>query len=499
MGSTEQAFFSPDARWLGYFYASKLWKVSTRGGEPIELTAAPLSRGGTWLPDGSVVFSPIPESGLHIVSASGGDARILTVLDKNEGERTHRWPHALPSGDAVLFTVGLATITSFDDARIDVLSMKTGERRTLIEGGTFPHYVAGEPFGHLLYVYRGNLMAVPFDEDRLEIVGPDATVLSGILTHPHVGCAQFSASPNGTLVYAKGPAITPRRHLLWVDREGNSIPVTDRPDSYHTLSISPRGDAVVTDLEGANNHIMVHELARGGRKMLTTDWSQGVPIWSADGDKVAFFSDRGGPGNLYWTAADGSGELQRLTRSERKQWPTSWSPDGSYLAYTEQHPDTSADLWLLPVDSSGEPGDPRPLLQTPHTEDEAVFSPDGRWIAFTSNETGRKEVYVARFPPDGGRLSVTGDSGASPSWSPESDEIYYLHGSTLMAVEVRTEPEFAVLSDPRPIFEPVYRGYAAHPDGERFMIVTRDLDRVESPVHVIINGGEELKRLAPGW
>ncbi len=496
--STYQTFFSPDGRWLGYFHSNRLWKVSTRGGEPIALTAAPMARGGTWLPDDSIVFTPIPESGLSRVSASGGDARVLTVPDKSKGERTHRWPHALPSGEAVLFTVGLSTITSFDDARIEVLSLKTGERRTLIEHGTFPHYVAGEPFGHLLYVYRGNLMAVPFDAKRLRIAGRDTTILSGILTHPDVGCAQFAASPNGTLVYAEGPSVKPRRQLLWIDREGRSSPVTDRRDGYHTVSISPRGDAVVVDIEGANNHILVHEIARGGRKMLTRDWSQGMPIWSADGDKVTFFSDRGGPGNLYWTAADGSGDLRRLTHSEYKQWPTSWSPDGSNLAYTEQHPVSRADIWLLPVDSNGEPGAPRPLLQTPHTEDEAVFSPDGRWIAFTSFETGRKEVYVTRFPPDGARLPVTGGSGASPSWSPEADELYYLNGATLMAVAVRTEPEFAVLSDPRPIFSPVYRGYAVHPDGERFVIVTREVERPESPVHVIVNGLEELRRLAPG-
>jgi len=430
--------------------------------------------------------------------------QILTRPDPTKGEYSHRWPQFLPGGKAVLFTID--TGGSFDEARIAVLSLETGKTDVLFDGGTNPRY---SPTGHIVFCRAGALLAVPFDLERLERTGDPVTVIDGILMEPG-GAAHFTFSDDGSLAYVPGGMLVLDRKLVWVNRQGEVEPLPAEPREYENLSLSPNGKQVAVIIrEGSNYDVWISDVARGSLSRLTFHPQEELaPIWTPDGKQVTFASEMAGSfPTLWWRPADGSGSQEILL--ERKEgmarFPTSWSPDGQTLAFnistgTETG---STDIGMLPREGEGEPW---VFLDTEFDETGAMFSPNGRLLAYMSNETGRDEVYLQPFSVTGprGKQQVSVSGGGEPVWAPDGRDLFYRNGDRMMAVAIETEPELSV-GTPRTLFEGRFLAvgdeagstYDISPDGQRFLMIKREQDLVPTELIVVLNWFEELKRLVP--
>ena len=513
-------FFSSDGQSVGFVVGYDLKKVSVSGGAPQFLAdVPPVTRGASWGPDDTIIFTPDPNRGLWRFIAVGNtppdDAfsdvpkgemghQVLTNPDPTKGEYSHRWPQFLPGGKAVLFTID--TGAGFDGARIAVLSLETGKVNVVLDGGTNARY---SPSGHIVFSRAGNLLAVPFDLERLEQTGDPVTLVEGILTEPG-GAAHFTLSNEGSLAYVPGGMLVPDRKLVWVNRQGEVEPLPAEPREYTSPSLSPDGQQVaVTIREGSNYDVWISEVARGTLTRLTSHPGEDVAsIWTPDGKQVTFASDvmgEGGGPALWWKPADGSGPQESLAEGEQVHgMPTSWSPDGQTLAFRVYTAGRSNDIWMLPRENEQEPWT---FLDTEFDENGAMFSPDGRWLAYMSNETGRDEIYVQPVGTSGsgGKLLVSVGGGAEPLWARKGRELFYRNGNKMMAVAIETEPELSV-GTPKLLFEgrflgtgPVHlrRHYDVSPDGQRFLMIKREQDLVPTELIVVLNWGEELKRLVP--
>ncbi len=494
-------FFSPDGQWLGFFTVGHLQKVAVSGGAAVTLADVANIRGASWGPDDTIVFSPEPSHVLFQVSAAGGAPQQLTTL--KEGETSHRWPHFLPDGKAVLFTIGFGG--SSDDSHIAALQLDTGEQKVLIRGGSYGQYV---PTGHLVYYRAGTLMAVSFDAKRLEVLGTPAPALEGVLGSPNnTGVGQFSFSNLGSLIYLPGndQGETSRQwKMVWVDREGAEQPLPSPPHFYDYPRLSPDGQRVAVTILDDDTDVWIYDIPRETLSRLTFEGNNGFPTWTPDGERVTFRSNRaGGPQNLYWKLTDGSGVEERLTTSEsNNQMPQSWSPDGQVLAFSELNPDTSTDIWVLPLEGERKP---QSFLQSPYVEDAGMFSPDGNWLAYTSNESGRPEIYVQPYPGPGGKRLISTDGGIGPVWARNGRELFYRNGIQMMAVDTTTQPTFSA-GTPRMLFEGRYRsssnstraGYDITQDGQRFLMI-KPSEQEASPtqINVVLNWFEELKERVP--
>jgi serine/threonine-protein kinase len=488
-------FFSPDGQSLGFSAEGKLKKVSLGGGAPLTICSVTASRGATWGPNDTIIYTPSNAiSGLFQVSAAGGTPKPLTVPDRTKGEYGHRWPEILPGGKAVLFTVW--TGVSLDEARIAVLSLDTGKQRLLVEGGTYARYA---PSGHLVYVRAGELLAVPFDLERLEVTGPPVSILQGVSMRPLTGAAEFAFSANGSFAYVPGGPRGGERALLWVDRKGAAQPLPAPPRGYTTPRLSPDGQRVALGIEDLNAGLWLYDLPRGTLSRLIKSAVFPYPVWTPDGQRLTL---RVNPdSNLYWMPTDGSGAAERLTTSENAQYPGSWSPDGQVLAFTELDPTTGFDIWLLSLEGDRKP---KPFLRTASNEFGPVFSPDGRWLAYVSDESGRPEIYVQPFSGPGAKWQISTEGGTEPTWARNGRELFYRNGDKLMMAAVETKPVFSA-AKPILLFEGHYEiglsgveDYDVAPDGQRFlMIKTVAQEAPPTHVNVVLNWSDELRRLAP--
>jgi len=490
--SPHSPFFSPDGKWLGFFAEGKLKKVSLAGGTPIVLADAPDAHGGSWGEDGTIVFAPTATSPLSRVPADGGSPRPLTMLDTTKGETAHRWPSHVPGGRAVIFTATPAD-GRWHDSEIVVQSLDTGSRHTLLRGGANARYV---PTGHLVYVRAGTLYAVSFDRERLTVTGDPIPIVDGILTSESNLVAQFAFSSIGTLVYVPSSVGSALHRLVWVDRNGASMPLPTPARPYALPRLSPDGRQIAVQVEGINNEIWLWDIARQGLTRLTFEGSSSQPVWSADGKTVTFYAQRGSIQGLFEKAIDGSGKEERLA-STSTGVPHSWSPDGKWLSFHQATPATRRDLWLLPHDGDRTP---RMLLATPHDERVAVFSPDGHWLAYLSDESGREEVYVQAFPSSGGRWQVSTDGGSEPMWARSGRELFYRSGNTLMSVDIETKPTFSAGVSKR-LFESRFvsnvgrANYDVSADGKQFLMVEAiGSESRTTQVNVVQEWFEELKR-----
>ena len=459
-------FFSPDDEWLGFFTYDELRKVSVRGGTPVSVAEVTNGMKGTWGSDGDIIYGRGDASALFRVSASGG--RVDTITSRVDDELEHAWPELLPGGAAVLFWVRPSGSTG-DVAQIVVQSLTTGERKVLAESGANPHYVST---GHLIYGLDSTLWAVPFDIGRLEVVGEPFPVTEGVAMLGR-GLTQYGISREGTLVYAPGATTT--RKLLWIDRAGRSTPAIDTTDAFVFPSISPDGRSIAASLHpvgGASHDVWIYDIDRGTRSRLTTVSHNNTPVWTPDGTRVVFASQQEGSDDIYWRAIDGTAEAEPLLIADDTQYPTSWHPDGSVLMYETRDAATGRDLWLLGTD-----GDARPWLVTPANEWGATFSPDGRFVAYVSDESGEAEVYVSSYPVASSRTPISTGGGLQPVWSPNGRELFYrsLYGFSLLAVEVHGGADLSV-GRPNELFERrFFRGndiaptFDVSPDGERFL------------------------------
>jgi len=483
-------FFSPDGQWLGFYDGQLLKKVSLASRIPVVIGPALDPRGASWGEGGNIVFGTRPNAGLSGVSADGGEPEGLTVPDRERREKTHRFPQVLPGGRAILFTLGTGDIDSYDDASIAVLSLETGAYRRVLDGGAHARY---SPSGHLVYARAGALLAVPFELTRLEVTGPPVAVVQGVTTLPNWALAAFDISREGSLLYAPGRERKEERQVVWVDRLGRSQPLIEKPRPFQgaTFRLSPDGKWLALSIQGANNSLWLYEMARGALTRLVTGFDNFRPIWTPDSAQVTFLSTREEKPSVFRQSVNAGSPLERIGEGS----PDSWSPDGTLLAYSQSHPNTGEDLWILSV----EKGTSRAFLETPANESEAAFSPDGRFIAYQSDESGEYEVYVLPFPGPGGKRQVSTGGGTRPLWNPKGNELFYRNGHRMMAVDVDTS-DGLTLGKPRVLFERAGadEGYDVAPDGQRFVM----MDRVEStppPRELILvqNWSEELKRLVP--
>jgi serine/threonine-protein kinase len=492
-------FFSPDGQWIGFHAGGKLKKVSIAGGSPVTLCDARTVRGASWGRDDTIFFSTDESSKLLRVSASGGKPEAVRTLDLGKEGQGPRWPKILPGGKAVLYT---AWSGSLDNASIEVQSLETGERRILVQGGISPHYV---PTRHIVFARGGSLLAVPFDLGRLEIAGSPVPVIEGVQVDSGGG-AQFSLSSDGSVLYVPGSVSLPNRKLVWVDRQGVERPVAETLRAYVDPRLSPDGQRLAVSIHDASGgvDIWVLELARGTLTRLT--FGEGAstrPIWSSDGERVIFGSSRvEGTFSMFSKPADGSGIAEQLTTGAFPSIPASVSSDGKAIVFRQNSDTTGLDIGMVRLEGEREP---EILLGTPFDEHTGMLSPDDRWLAYVSNESGREEIYVRPFPGPGGRMQVSTEGGTEPMWSPDGRELFYRNGEKMMAVAISSEPELAP-GKPTLLFEGRYEtglvwgtpssNYDVAPDGRFVMIRTAERPGL-AQLNIVLNWFEELKRLVP--
>ena len=491
-GDVREPTVSPDGRWVAFFQADGLRKVSMTGGPSI-LVARVINgnvRGLSWGDDNTLVFAmdAAAASTLYTVPAGGGDPRVLLAPDPAHDDAGYWFPSVLPGAHAVLFTTYttalaprvLAIRAPADNGQLGVVDLRTGRRKTLLRGGSDAHYVRS---GHLVYTAGGSLRAVPFDLGRLEVTGDPVPVVDSVGVGA-VGEAEFAVSPTGTLVYVPassiGAAAETQLSLAWVDRHGREEPVSAPARSYTYPRISPDGTKAVLDIRDREDDLWTWDFARRTLTRLTFDSGiDRAPILSPDGKRVFFTSQRDGVnsgGNLFVQATDGTGTAVRLTTSPDTEYPNSISPDGTRIVFRQDSRTSKSDLMLLTL--GGGKGRVTPLVQTMFNERNGEIAPDGRWLAYESDESGQYQVYVRPFPQvDGGRWQVSPAGGTRPVWARNGRELFYLNATQqLMAVAVQTTPTFSA-GNPVKLFDTSYATpntgvtYDVSPDGQRFLVI----------------------------
>jgi serine/threonine protein kinase/Tol biopolymer transport system component len=496
-------FFSPDGQWVGFFADGKLKKVSIHGGGATMLCDAPINRSATWGPDNTIIFAPTLFGGLMRVSAAGGSPEIVATPNVSKGELTYRWPEILPGGKAVLFVIAQAQdIGSFSESKIAAERLDTHERKILPIQGTYPRY---SPSGYLLFERDGRVFAVQFDPRRLEVTGQPVPVLDGVKTSPNSGAADFMVSDTGSLVYLPESANAHEGLLVWVDRKKQIKELAAPARYYGSPHISPDGGRVAVSIPSGNSgsEVWVYEIPHSTLTRLTFDEHSTAPLWSPDGKQIAFTTYRQTGSVILVKPADGSGAEETLVPGESLILvPTSWSSDGKFLAYWTVGSATGRDVWIAPITGDRKP---QPFLRTKFNEMQARFSPDDRWVAYMSEESGRYEVYVQPFPGPGGKWQISTNGGTMPVWAPNGRELFYMNPGKLMSVGVTTQPTFSA-STPRIVADipPALMGrlsngvYDVSPDGQRFLFVKANVENgPPDEVRVVLNWTEELKQLAP--
>jgi serine/threonine-protein kinase len=436
------------------------------------------------------------------VSDQGGTPEQLVAVDGKEGGLAHG-PQMLPGGRHVLFTLAIIGSTGgWNDAQIVVQSLDTHERKVVLRGGRDARYV---PTGHLVYARGGVLLAAPFDVARLEVKGGPVPLVEGVrdagLVGAATGAAQFGFSSDGTLVYVPGNVESGApRGLVWVNRAGAEQPLAVPPRAYDFPQLSPDGQRVAVEI---GPQIWLLDLMRDTLTRFTFDGpTNETPVWTPDGKRIVFTSSKEGPRNLFWQLADGSGGLERLTTSEQLHIAKSFSPDGQLLVFHESAAGLARNISVLRLsDRKAEP-----FLGTRFNEGGARFSPDGRWLAYVSDESGRPEIYVQPYPGPGGKWQVSTDGGTEPAWNRNGRELFYRSGNKMMAVETMASPSFSA-GKPRVLFEGEYvlteypqlgSDYDVSADGQRFLMVKVPARTVSNEqINVVLNWLEELKRRVP--
>jgi Tol biopolymer transport system component len=497
-------FFSPDGQWVGFIARNQLKKVPLSGGTPLLLaTIPPITAGASWAEDGRIVLTMGVNSGLFTVAETGEEPRPLTRLDTARGENAHLYPQILPAGRGILFTLRLGRdFADVERSNIAVLDTATGKWRTILEGASFARYGAGR----LLFVRGTSVFSAPFDLSRLAVTGPPVRLAEDVAVDPSEGIAYFAISSEGTLAFVNGPGIRlPTTTVLRLDRQGKEAGLPLPAAAYFNPRLSPDGKRLaLIRFAGLRSSIVVFDRQREIVSMLTPELGRFFcPLWSPDGKRIAFSRMVTARPSLGVKSADGSGELQPLTTpGGDANFAGSWSPDGQTIAYTISYAadrggtrkQLSEDIWLVSAEG-GHP--PSPWFETPFREAAPAFSPNGKWIAYVSDESGTREIYVRPYPGPGANIKVSTESGIEPVWTRGGRELLYRtgeRGEKFMAVEMQTSPEL-VVSAPRLLFssdlntggqwagrgarEEAFRDYDVSPDGNE-IFATR-MVRMEEP------------------
>jgi serine/threonine-protein kinase len=516
LSGAEQArtpFFSPDGQWIAFFAGGKLKKIPVQGGSPVTLCDAPAVPGGaSWGDDGNIVAAfNSGAAGLVRVPSGGGASTAATELNKEKGQTVYTWPQVLPGSQSVLVTtysIEAVRRRAYDAAEIDVVSMRTGERKTVQQGGFFGRYLLS---GHLVYLHESTLFAAPFDLSRLAVTGSPQPVLEEVNVNVSGG-GDFDFSQTGTLVYvsSKGQRPSP---VLWLDTAGRTQPLLTAPGTYENPRFSPDGKRLAFELATSpvRADIWMKDLERDTISRLThLPGRNNDPVWTPDGKSVVFRSYFQANGGLYWIRADGVGEAQRLTDGQAVEVPYSFSPDGKQLAFSRNDAVLGSEIWTVPVEGDRDHprlGKAEPFLRTSFFEGYPAFSPDGRWLAYSSNETGRFEVYVRPFPGPGSKSQISIDGGSYPIWSRNGRELFFLTLDwRIMAADYTANANPFAAGKPK-VWSPtslLYMGgnypYDLAADGKRFAVnlypggtVEREQRLIDS-VTVLLNFFDELRR-----
>jgi Tol biopolymer transport system component len=477
-------FFSRDGKWVGFFADNKLKKVSLAGGEPVTLCEARNPVGADWASNDLIFFGDQEGGTLTRVSASGGTPQALPI-----GGVQAPSVAVLPDGKWLLFSSPVGT--NPDYCQIIALSLETGEKNVVLDGASNPRYL---PSGHLLFTRGGVLMAAPFEIAHRKVTGPSVVVSEGIRSEIY-GNAQFSASDNGVLAYVPGTAGWIGKPV-WVDRQGKVKQIPLPAQCYGSFKLSPDAKHLAIQVAAAKDDIWIYEFARGTFLRLTVDGNNINPVWSSDAKQLVFSSVRDGRFGIFRKPADGSGVEERLTTApnETGQVAESWAPNGKALTFGEWNATDQGDIWILPLDGDRKP---QPFLRTRFSEFFSSFSPDGNWIVYTSDESGRYEVYVRPYPGPGGKWQVSTEGGEEPVWA--GDELFYRNGEKWMVAKVRTKPDFHA-ETPRLLFENYFinvpgLSHYVSSDGQRqVMIQPIGQDSNPKQINVVLNWFEELEQ-----
>jgi len=487
-------FWSADNAWIGFFAQSenKLKKVSVNGGPPQTLCDAPTRAGGTWNQDGVILFS----SGgvIQRVPQAGG---VATPVTKPASGEQHVFPEFLPDGSHFLYW---SRGGKPENAGIYAGSLDGAQTVRLLPDASNAAYVPpaeSGASGHIVFRREDTLMAQPFDADKLQLKGEMFPAAEHVGTSGQQGNGAFSVSWNGELVYGTGGNAA-TQELVWMDRMGNASEPAVPPGQYGNFRLSPDEKSVVFDrIEANNSDIWVRDLSRGVTSRLTFDpATDNLPIWSPDGQRVLWPSRKNGSYDLYIKNAAGTGQEELLIKMGTPTgWGTDWSRDGKFVLYMMPGEKTAQDLWIAPQSGDKKPF---PYLQQPYNEFDGVFSPDGRWVAYVSNETGRNEVFVQAFPVSGAKWQISQAGGVDPQWRKDGSELFFgAAGGILMAVPVKTGPSF-IPGTPSPMFSlvgpQIRRNYAPSADGRRFLVSRPVGEVAAAPITVVVNWREALKK-----
>jgi serine/threonine-protein kinase len=515
-------FFSPNGEWVAFFAGGKLKKVAVSGGAAIPLCDAPQGRGGTWTERDEIIFTPTGFNNVALlrVSASGGKPEAFGVL--SEGATTQRWPQTLPGDKGILFSES-GTVTGWDSGNLVVAPLEGGAGKVVVRGGYYGRFVpsgtaapnrADRADGHLLYMQQGTLFAVRFSPDRLETVGEARPALEGVAASLTTGGAQIGFSPDGTLVYVQGAAASASNPIDWMTRDGKVTVLRSQQADWAQPRFSPDGQRLALSVfDGKQRDVWVYDWAREAMQQLTLDaGNDGNPVWTPDNKRIVYHADiqKNSRPNLFWANADGTGDVVRLTDSPNSQQAWSIHPSGKFIAFQETRATTGADLMILPLEGDltrGLTAGPATVfLQTPAHEAQPIFSPDGRWIAYFSNESGQNDVHVRPFPGPGGHWRVTTEGGSFPRWSKTSNELFYLRQGKVMVVSYTVVGD-SFRADKPQIWSPtnfvqlgILGSYDVHPDGKRLALVAakEQGDVIQDQIVVISNFFDYLWTIAPG-
>ena len=488
-GGAGSPFFSPDGEWIGFVRGGTFQRISVDGGPVTDLARGAVASvlGARWGEDGTIVFAGGGTTGIRRIPATGGVPETVTVVDSTS-ESPHAWPELLDEGRLVLFTV-VGPSGLWEDARVVVRDVETGERTTVAERGTFGRYVTS---GHVVYVQAdGTILAVPFDLANREVIGAPYPVESGVRVGYWGGGASFAVSDGGTAAFVRGSTWA-INELWWVDRRGRRINGVGHPMTSEEFDLSPDGLRLVTGIfQPTGSDIFVLDASTGERSRVTFDGGHWAAIWSPDGRRIAYVSVGTGQAEIHVKEIDSSADPILFHASKYLDSPSSWSPDGDWIAFREIDPETQGNIYARRVDGADS------LIHIATTqahESWGQFSPDGRWIAYVSDADGASQVYVVSFPEIRGKRQVSTNGGRRPIWSASGDELFFWNGDTLMVAPVSIGASFDAEA-PRPLFvlSGRRRGYDVTADGQRFLVHMRNPDAPAREIHVVENWLEVLK------
>jgi Tol biopolymer transport system component len=482
-------YFSRDGKWLTFVQQAKLQKMPISGGAAITVTDQ-VWGGGTWTSDERIVFTKSYDKGLFIISAEGGQPQALTEPDSTHNELGHWWPQVLPDDDWVVYS---AYATPIEKSRLMAYSLKTGETKPLVENAVFGRYSSS---GHLLFVRGTNLMALAFDPNNLQVSGTPQPVLDDVHLNPSEGYSNFAVADNGTFIHLTNTESSPPSRLSWVDRQGTITPLEFPAKNIRDFSLSPDNTRIAVSVSETHSpDIWLYELDRGTTSRFTFSPSSDFgPIWSPDG-KTIYYSAESPQFTIHQRPTNGSRGTELLFKRENDTNPTDVTPDGKFVLVSyNSNVNTASDIWMLPVD---DPSQPQLIFQGPFNESQAKLSPNGRWLSFISNESGRGELYVSSFPEIGSRIRISIEGCDTSQWSSNGDEIFLSGPSGHKVVTVNAQgstAESLEIGRPQPLFDGPGKeslladtAIVAAKGGQRFLVAHTPDEAQPHILHVTLN------------